>query len=972
MKPTPGLHLGEGKYQLLHRLGAGSQAEVWEAKQVGLAGFSKHVVLKCMNVSAVETEHQHLMLREARLAASIHHPNIVEIYDVGSDQDLLYLAMEHIQGRNLETIQNALKRSDQQLIPWELVAYIAIEVCKALYHAHTQAKFNETPLHIVHRDLKPSNILISQEGYVKVIDFGIAKATHPEQKKEGTHAGRIKGTPAYMSPEQITANPIDARSDLFSLGTILYELFTGQSPFHCEDLFATLVRVVHEEPPKLSDLRPDIPKELAQVVERLLAKKPEERFQNARAARRVLESILRGKQIFIEQEDFVAYFQKVDALIEQSHPNSISEKERTHDTDAHISPPVPTKEEWAESDLLGPLSGVQFDVVQIQNEDHDVSSDEADAMSPDAPTEDTPSLGTDALLHAEEAEFKVVHLDLERPTEQFSAPSTEHLEKIELAQDELFSSPTQELAQESILDEEETPQSAALLEHVLPELSELAEEMEQGLPENELDSIFASLGQPTLQVKPPKTSEVETSDSKAEVLEKEPRASKPLVLLEEVELGTTQPQHTEKNEPPLLQSISEPLFVDSSTHSSDKAQEAAFSPAQTIHESSPTGSQVEPLEDELQPPPFDTPTRTLASVTTQQTHEIQNETDAVERVEEQQIQSLSEHSTEELNASEPQPPSEVEQAGSIVQQSTDKALQQIDLAQTTEAAGEETYIHTPGVSLDEPKDTLPPSPVHFTSLSQTALEVAPFSALGLDIPPAPEDTQEAELHPQTLNAVVEQSPDDTSHLSDASQGSSDSLDEGLLEHVPSPGHVHLGDSALNRKTYEMLPLDDILGFDPGDRTMTSPPPQTSTDRTAPKASKQGGGVHSLSRPHLQEINQAFAQGHTPNLLSTQPPLSLTEPMQCIDTPTPIPAALVADDEEALFGVHSGEKTALTTEHHNVRSTSHIASAQQNSIPTEGPGASISKSKNMLRWMIPIAIILLGLGLVGVAVGINWK
>lgn len=392
MKLEPGLDLGNGKYQLVHCLGSGSQAEVWEARQSGLAGFSKSVVLKCMDVGAVGPSHQQLMLREARLAASLHHPNITEIYDVGQDGDLLYIAMERIRGLDLEAVLRKHQHKGSGSLPWELVTAIGIEVSKALHHAHEQATHENTPLHIVHRDLKPSNILLSQEGYIKVIDFGIAKATHPE-KREGTHAGRVKGTPAYMSPEQIMEQNVDARSDLFSLGTILYELFTGQRPFPGEDLFSMLALVVNEPHKPLQERRADVPPELGAIVDKLLQKQPEKRFQNARAIRRALESTLRSKQIFVEQEELMAFFQSLDeepasdeddpqkTPIQQEAP-IFSEQIQRFVLDADQGTPTPrTSPGLNQSPLSTNTDGLSFEVVQLDFGQEELTSAEEPSES---------------------------------------------------------------------------------------------------------------------------------------------------------------------------------------------------------------------------------------------------------------------------------------------------------------------------------------------------------------------------------------------------------------------------------------------------------------------------------------------------------------------------------------------------------------------------------------------------------------
>ena len=316
MKLRPGIFIGNGKYKLVARLGEGGQAEVWGAVQIGLGDFSKEVVLKCVHLDEkTGSEQRNMLLHEARLAARLQHPNIVEIYDVGEEQDLVYIAMERIQGYDLEVILNRSLELFQHSIPWKLAVYIVIEVSKGLHYAHSHVGRDGRPLHLVHRDLKPSNILLSRNGFVKVIDFGIAKATNQRSTaQEGqTMNGQIKGTPAYMSPEQIYARPLDARSDLFALGSILYELCCGERPFTGDEVFSIMMAVTQNAPSSLFARVPEIPAQLEDVVFRLLEKEPEKRYQNARDLQRELDMILRERDLYIDQEDLARFYEKAMA-----------------------------------------------------------------------------------------------------------------------------------------------------------------------------------------------------------------------------------------------------------------------------------------------------------------------------------------------------------------------------------------------------------------------------------------------------------------------------------------------------------------------------------------------------------------------------------------------------------------------------------------------------------------------------------
>ncbi len=311
MKLRPGVFIGNGKYKLVARLGEGGQAEVWGAVQIGLGDFSKEVVLKCVHLDdKTGPEQRGMLLHEARLAARLQHPNIVEIYDVGEEQDLVYIAMERIQGYDFEVILARSKEVTKKPIPWSLAVYVVIEVSKGLHYAHTHVGRDGRPLHLVHRDLKPSNILLSRNGFVKVIDFGIAKATNRPTQEGNTLNGQIKGTPSYMSPEQIYARQLDARSDLFALGSILYELCCGERPFSGDEVFSIMMAVTQNIPPSLFALAPNIPAQLEDAVFRLLEKDPEKRFQNARDLQRELDMILRERDLFIDQEDLARFYEE--------------------------------------------------------------------------------------------------------------------------------------------------------------------------------------------------------------------------------------------------------------------------------------------------------------------------------------------------------------------------------------------------------------------------------------------------------------------------------------------------------------------------------------------------------------------------------------------------------------------------------------------------------------------------------------
>ncbi len=286
-----GTSIAGGKYIVEARLGKGGQAEVWKAQQLGVGGFSKDVVIKIVHAKALETPKLHeIFLNEAHLAAQLQHPNVVEIYDIGQHNELDYIVMELIRGQDLGRILEDHVQKTGQPLPWTLVAQMMIGVCKGLFYAHTSVGRDGKPLDLIHRDLKPENMLLTVDGFIKIIDFGMAKASSVQHK---TQTGVIKGTPSYMSPEQITARPQDLRSDLFALGIIMYELCTGQRPFLGDMLPTLIYAILENQPEPLRKRSPRIPASFDQLVLKLLEKKPDDRFQDARQVQRALEQIIR-------------------------------------------------------------------------------------------------------------------------------------------------------------------------------------------------------------------------------------------------------------------------------------------------------------------------------------------------------------------------------------------------------------------------------------------------------------------------------------------------------------------------------------------------------------------------------------------------------------------------------------------------------------------------------------------------------
>jgi serine/threonine protein kinase len=272
-----------GRYELIKRIAVGGMGEIYLAKSRGTAGFEKTVIIKkILEHLAEEEEFVTKFLDEGRIVVNLTHGNIVPVFDMGEEDGEYFIAMEYLPARDLRDVLKKLGKRDQthsnQLIPTHLAVHIGVEVCKGLDYAHRRTDDAGQPLNIVHRDVSPSNVLISRDGEVKIIDFGIARAASRAAK---TVSGRIQGKICYMSPEQAGGKSVDARSDVFSTGVILYEMLTGRRPFQGDSDLQSLdlVRQCNFETP--SDVNPEIPAELDAIVNKALSRDIERRYQSS-------------------------------------------------------------------------------------------------------------------------------------------------------------------------------------------------------------------------------------------------------------------------------------------------------------------------------------------------------------------------------------------------------------------------------------------------------------------------------------------------------------------------------------------------------------------------------------------------------------------------------------------------------------------------------------------------------------------
>jgi serine/threonine protein kinase len=282
-----------GNYQLLKKLATGGMAEVWLANQIGIQGFNRHIVVKrILPHLSEDPEFVQMFLNEAKIASRFNHPNIAQIYDLGQGEGQYFIAMEFIHGEDLGRLMRKAW-STGQWIARPLAIRIIAEACKGLYYAHTRNDEQGRPLRVVHRDISPQNILISFDGSVKLVDFGIAKAA---DQASMTKSGAIKGKFAYMAPEQAGGKALDARTDLFALGLVLYELLTGVRPLKRDSELATLQAALEcaIDPPSVVA---EVPAELDDVVMRALAKVPDDRYKDASAFQMALEEFLISQRL---------------------------------------------------------------------------------------------------------------------------------------------------------------------------------------------------------------------------------------------------------------------------------------------------------------------------------------------------------------------------------------------------------------------------------------------------------------------------------------------------------------------------------------------------------------------------------------------------------------------------------------------------------------------------------------------------
>lgn len=317
-----------GKYTLLRHLATGGMAELFLALQRSVAGFEKLVVVKrILPALANDSAFLAMFLHEARIAATLSHPNVAQIFDIDVADGQYFIAMEHVHGEDIRAIVRQMKQRHVLSFPMEHALAIVLGVCAGLAYAHEKRDLHGNALGIVHRDISPQNVLVTHAGDVKVVDFGIAKSAAREPQL--TEVGRLKGKVPYMSPEQTRGERLDARSDVFATGILLFELTTGRRLFKGKSEVETLRLVGERNVPRPGDVLPGYPPELERIVLRALARDRADRYPSARALQVDLEAFVRAERIPASSLGLQAFMQSLFAEKLVAEQRTLREQRRS-------------------------------------------------------------------------------------------------------------------------------------------------------------------------------------------------------------------------------------------------------------------------------------------------------------------------------------------------------------------------------------------------------------------------------------------------------------------------------------------------------------------------------------------------------------------------------------------------------------------------------------------------------------------
>ncbi|WP_394836564.1 serine/threonine protein kinase [Pendulispora rubella] len=287
-----------GKYYLFARLGSGGMADAYLAVARGALNINKLAVVKRLREEhASDPDAREMFLNEARLAARLNHPNVIQTFEAGSEGGCYFIAMEYVDGQPLSRISRRLKRKGRRIDP-TIGARICSNALEGLHHAHELADFDGTPLRMVHRDVSPQNIMVTYDGRVKVLDFGIAKAVGTSQTAHGIFKGKL----AFMAPEQLVGDKVDHRADLFSMGICLWEAATGESLLADETPAKTLFNLMNKSLPLASDVNSEVPEQLAAIIAKALERNPDDRYASAHEMHMALEEFIRSQRLVTEHD----------------------------------------------------------------------------------------------------------------------------------------------------------------------------------------------------------------------------------------------------------------------------------------------------------------------------------------------------------------------------------------------------------------------------------------------------------------------------------------------------------------------------------------------------------------------------------------------------------------------------------------------------------------------------------------------
>jgi serine/threonine protein kinase len=283
-----------GRYEILREIAIGGMAELYLARAVGLEGFEKVVVVKrILPQLAAQADFVHMFLDEARIAATLHHPNIVQVYDIGESQGSYFFAMEFLHGADLNRVMRRTTAARRR-VPLEHVIGVGIGACAGLHYAHEQLGHDGRPLGLVHRDVSPQNIVVTYDGAVKLVDFGIVKAAN---RLTSTRHGTLKGKVRYMSPEQCDKQDVDRRSDIFSIAVVLWEISIGRRLNKGPSEFQIMKKIVEQDALAPSTVCPGYPPELERILLKGLRRAPTERYQTAQEMQADLEAFARERKL---------------------------------------------------------------------------------------------------------------------------------------------------------------------------------------------------------------------------------------------------------------------------------------------------------------------------------------------------------------------------------------------------------------------------------------------------------------------------------------------------------------------------------------------------------------------------------------------------------------------------------------------------------------------------------------------------